>query len=126
MRLLLDTHAFVWSIVAPDYLSAAARRALEAGENEILVSAACAYEVEYKRERDAVLRAMPGDLSLAVLGQGFVWAEITPDEALEAGRLPKIHGDPWDRTILAQAKLRGAAVVTKDRRMVAYGVPTLW
>jgi PIN domain nuclease of toxin-antitoxin system len=126
MRLLIDTHVFVWASIQPELLSQAAADAVANPDNLVLVSAVSAYEIELKRERDAALARMPADLAIAAAEQRFSWLTLAPRHAAEAGRLPKLHGDPFDRMIIAQAKIENATIVTKDKWFPAYGAPVLW
>lgn len=126
MRLLLDTHAFVWMALAPERLSARAAAAVSDRENEILLSAASIYEIEFKRDRDPGLRNLPHDLVAAATDQDLRWLSISPLHARAAGRLPRLHGDPFDRVLIAQAVQEGAQLVTLDGRIAAYDVPILW
>ncbi len=126
MKLVLDTHALIWWLVSPDKLSARAHAVIEDTDNEILVSAISAYEVELKRPRDAFLSSVPERLLTTAMDQGFGWMQVTPEDAVAAARLPLHHRDPWDRIILAQAANREAAVITADRMMTAYGAAIFW
>jgi PIN domain nuclease of toxin-antitoxin system len=126
MRLLLDTHAFIWSLVDRSKLSANALDAISDRSNDVLASAVAVYEIGYKRSRDAELQRMPYDLDSVVKVQGFAWLDISWEDARDAARLPKVHRDPWDRLLVAQAGRSGARLVTLDPFVVAYGVPTLW
>jgi PIN domain nuclease of toxin-antitoxin system len=126
MRLLIDTHVFVWLSVQPDLLSKRAAEAISDPDNDVLVSAVTAYEIELKRSRDPVLRRVPADLDLAVSAQQLQWLSVTYAHAAAAGQLPRLHGDPFDRLIIAQALAEGASVVSVDRWFPAYGVPVLW
>jgi PIN domain nuclease of toxin-antitoxin system len=124
--LLLDTHAIVWWLCSPQALSREAFAAISDKDNEVLVSAACGYEIEIKRDRDDTLRRVPEGLHDAVVKQGFLWLPIGADQAIDAARLPLHHRDPWDRILVAQADDQDAALVTCDARIGVYGVPTLW
>lgn len=126
MRLLLDTHAFIWSLVDRSKLSARALDAISDAENEVLASAVAAYEIEYKRPRDSELQRMPADLDQVVRVQGFSWVSISWEDARDAARLPLIHRDPWDRLLVAQAQRHGARLVTRDPSIASYNVTTLW
>ncbi len=123
MRLLLDTHALLWSLGSPAELATPARKSIEEGQNDVLVSAASIWEIAIKRAKGR-LRA-PDDLEAALVATGIVALPITVGHALTAGALPAHHADPFDRMIVAQAMLEGLTVVTRDRRFEAYGVPTL-
>jgi PIN domain nuclease of toxin-antitoxin system len=126
MKLLIDTHVFVWASVQPDLLSPVAAEALSDPGNLVLVSAISAYEIELKRERDAALARMPADLDIAATEQRLAWLDLEARHAAEAGRLPKLHGDPFDRMIIAQARIENATIVSKDKWFPAYGAPILW
>ncbi len=126
MKLLIDSHALVWSATERSSLSLRAKQAIADSSNLILVSAITAYELELKRLRDPLLARLPDDLDDAVTGQGFEWLPMTPEHAREAAQLPRLHGDPFDRIIIAQAFVEGAVVVSADRWFPGYGVPLLW
>ena len=121
MRLLVDTHVLVWAAMEPERLAVRASALLADRSNDILVIAASAYEIEYKRARDSGLNALPLDLREVVAGLDFTWLDVTPRHAIEAGRLPRLHGDPFDRLLAAQAIGESAALVTRDRRIAGYG-----
>jgi PIN domain nuclease of toxin-antitoxin system len=126
VRLLLDTHTIVWWLCAPEVLSRWAFAAIGERDNEVLVSAACGYEIEIKRDRDEMLRRVPERLYETVLAQGFTWLPIGADHAISAALLPMHHRDPWDRILIAQAMDQVATLVTRDVRISAYDVSTLW
>ena len=73
-----------------------------------------------------VLARLPADLERAAAAQGIAWLDLTPEHAITAGRLPRLHGDPFDRFIIAQAIREGATVVSADRWFRAYGLPVIW
>ena len=126
MRFLLDTHALIWAAIEPRRLSARVRGLLEDRDNEILVSAVCGYEIAFKRDRDPALRSVPDDLEGDVLARDFGWLAISAAHAIAAGRLPRLHGDPFDRLLVAQTLMEGAALITADTRISPYGAPTIW
>lgn len=126
MRLLLDTHVLIWSLIDRSRLSARALDAISDKTNEVLTSAVAAYEIEYKRSRDAELQRIAHDLGIVVKAQGFAWLGISWEDARDAARLPMIHRDPWDRLLVAQAARTGARLVTRDLFVTAYDVLTLW
>jgi PIN domain nuclease of toxin-antitoxin system len=126
MRLLLDTHAFVWSTTRPAELSPAVMAILLDPQSEIFVSAVSAYEIEYKRDRDPLLQLMPSELDEAVQAQGMAWLPVSERHAASAARLAPHHRDPWDRILVAQALLEELHLGTIDGKLSAYGVPTVW
>jgi PIN domain nuclease of toxin-antitoxin system len=123
MRLLLDTHALLWALADPERLLETARRAISEGRNEVLASAACAWEIAVMREAGK-LRA-PDDLVEAAEETGFVWLAISPAHAMLAGSLPPHHRDPFDRMLVAQAQTESLTIVTRDERLDRYGVEIL-
>ena len=125
MRLLLDTHVLVRTSLAPDALPLRVADVLFDLSNEIFVSAASAYEIEYKRPRDSELQRLPTDLNTIVEEQRFAWLSVSWEDARDAGLLPPHHRDPFGRLPIAQAARQGAVLVTADRRIPAYGYPTL-
>lgn len=128
MRILLDTHALLWWVADSGRLSAPARRWVADEANDILVSAASAWEVTTKHrvgklpEADAVAL----DVAAVIAGQGFQELAITVEDAERAGRLPGPHRDPFDRMLIAQALARNLTVVSIDSVFDGYGVSRLW
>jgi PIN domain nuclease of toxin-antitoxin system len=121
--LLLDTHAFIWWDMGDSRLREVARAAIADAGNRIVVSAASVWEISIKRMigkftfRYDTLRALDGS--------GFEALDITPRHADAAGSLPLHHSDPFDRLLVAQAKLEGLILVTQDRQLTPYGIPIL-
>lgn len=125
MKLLLDTHIALWWMTDDPMLSAEAATLLEDSSNTSFVSAASVWEIAIKH---ALRRGRPSDIgrdgteALADFAQaGFSLLPITPEDAAAVDRLPSIHGDPFDRLLLAQARLGSFRLVTHDRRLARYG-----
>lgn len=116
MRLLLDTHVLLWSAADPDELRSDARAAIVDTANEVLVSAAVAWEISVKAALGKL--TTPADpatwFPLRLRSLGFRSLDITTAHALAVGRLPVLHRDPFDRIMLAQAQLEGLTFVTRD------------
>jgi PIN domain nuclease of toxin-antitoxin system len=89
----------------------------------VFVSAATIWEIEIKRALDR-LKA-PQDTATLVDDSGFERLAIDFEHAREAGRLPLLHGDPFDRMLIAQARLEGMTLVTADETIRRYAVPVL-
>jgi PIN domain nuclease of toxin-antitoxin system len=121
--LLLDTHAFVWWDMGDSRLSEIARAAIADADNRIVVSAASVWEISIKRMIGKF--AFRHDTLAALGGSGFEALDITPRHADAAGSLPLHHNDPFDRLLVAQAKLEDLVLVTQDRQLSLYGVPIL-
>jgi PIN domain nuclease of toxin-antitoxin system len=69
---------------------------------------------------------LPADLESAVLQEGFRVLPVTLGQAVAAGRLPELHRDPFDRVLIAQARLEGCALVSSDQVFAEYGVRVVW
>lgn len=122
MRLLLDTHAFLWAAGDPDQLSPAARSAIEDAANEVLVSSAAAWEIAIKAGLGKLV--IPADpvvwFPARVRSLGFQSLAITAEHALAIVSLPEIHRDPFDRVMIAQAQIEGLHLVTRDPLIQKY------
>ena len=128
VRVLLDTHAFLWWIADSARLSGAARRMIDDDANSVFVSAASAWEITTKHRigKLAQAEAVALDVAGSIAGQGFEELAITVDDAARAGRLPGLHRDPFDRVLIAQALVRDLAIVSVDKVFDGYGVRRLW
>jgi PIN domain nuclease of toxin-antitoxin system len=128
MRALLDTHALLWWLDGDERLSLPARAFLADAGNEVLVSAASAWEIATK----ARIGKLPGALEVAadVLGclrrQGFSALAITVSDGQRAGALSGPHKDPFDRMLIAQALALDVPLVTNEVLFEQYGVRRLW
>lgn len=123
MRLLLDTHIFVWWDRGLVRMPANLRAAIEDRRNEILVSTASVWEIAIKRATGKMRFAAP--IVETVERLGFELLSVSGAHAEHAGGLPRHHSDPFDRMLVAQAMLEGLVLGTSDRLLHQYGVPTL-
>lgn len=123
MDLLLDTRVFIWWDIDDPRLSKPARAAIADSQNRIVVSAASVWEISIKRMTGKF--AFDYDVIHALHGSGFEALDITPRHADAAGSLPLHHNDPFDRLLVAQAQLEKLILVSQDRHLLLYGVPTL-
>jgi PIN domain nuclease of toxin-antitoxin system len=123
LRLLLDTHALLWALIAPGRLSPTAADAIQDGANEVFVSVVSAWEIEIKRAKGKL--PMPVPLSDALAEQRFKTLPVTFRDVLAVESLPRRHRDPFDRMLIAQAQLEGMTLVTSDREVRHYPVATL-
>ena len=122
MQLLLDTHAFLWWLDADRALGPAARAAIEDDDNLVMVSAATGLEIAIKR---ALGKLDAPDVELAAAGEGFGELPITIAHAVASAELPAHHRDPFDRLLVAQARLESLTLVTADTAIGRYDVATL-
>ena len=124
MRLLLDTHIFIWSLMRPRAIGKTARQAIVSSDSEVYVSAATAWEIAIKRAAGKI--EFPIDrLGQIFTEKGFLPLAIETAHAVAAGGLPNHHADPFDRMLVAQAKLEGLALVTADATLASYDVTIL-
>jgi PIN domain nuclease of toxin-antitoxin system len=123
VRLLLDTHALWWVAMEPEVLRAPARDAVADPSNDVAFSAGSIWELAI--ERAAGRLEMPVDFVDALLARRYSPLPITAAHALAAADLPMHHRDPFDRMLVAQAKLDDRTVVTRDRAFAAYDVALL-
>jgi len=117
-RLLLDTHLLLWAVSAPQKLSLATRKRLDACE--VFVSAASIWEVSIKAAIGK-LDADPAALLAEIEPAGFCLLPVTGEHAAAVARLPPIHNDPFDRMLVAQAKTEPLLLLTNDAALAGYG-----
>ncbi len=122
MRLLLDTHALLWWLSDDARLGKAAADAIAEAEL-VAVSAASAWEIGIKQASGKLTG--PDDLQTEVATNGFTELPVTLAHALAAGALPPHHADPFDRMLVAQSRLEGLTLVTRDDRLADYGIARL-
>lgn len=128
MKLLLDTHAFLWFITDDPSLSRTARAEVVSPDNEVWLSAASAWEITVKfglgklplpEDPDRFVPAMRRRSGIDILPIGEA-------EACQVHKLPPLHRDPFDRILVAQANCHGLVIVTDDAWIGRYPVRTLW
>ena len=124
MRLLLDTHVLLWWREDSPNLSVRARAEITDPINEILVSTATLWEIVIKRGLGIL--TFPDDLEGVLREESFSLIPIGFQHLRRLELLPKLHRDPFDRMLIAQALTEGAPLVTNDHALLAYGIPTLW
>lgn len=122
MRLLLDTHVVLWWLGDDKRLSPAARDEIVIAE-EVRVSAATVWEIAIKRALGRL--DVPDDYLEHVERTRFRPLAIGFEHAEAAGALPRHHDDPFDRMLVAQARVERLTLVTADRRLAEYGVAVL-
>ena len=123
MSLLLDTHVFLWWRENSPRLREPTRRAI-ARADDVWISAASAWEIAIKT-RIGKIRA-PASIEQGVEESGFRRLLIDFAHAAGIADLPLHHRDPFDRMLIAQARVEGLTIVTHDRRFEPYGVGILW
>jgi len=128
MRLLIDSHALIWYVDQDHLLSPASHAAMTDPSNDLLLSAGSIWEIAIKVGLGKLLLSLPyklwmtsaaSDLALTVL-------PITLDHADVQAALPRLHGDPFDRLLVAQAMVEQVSIISCDRHMDLYGITRLW
>jgi PIN domain nuclease of toxin-antitoxin system len=119
MRLLLDTHVFIWSVMDSRQLKAATRGHLASAE-AVYVSAASIWEIAIKT-RLGKMTGDPAAFAAAIDASGFQELAVTAKHAAAVAKLPLHHSDPFDRLLLAQAFLEPLRLVTADKALAVYG-----
>ncbi len=128
MKLLLDTCTFLWIAGGGRALPPAVAAAYQSPDNEVYLSAASTWEIAIKYSQ--------GRLPLPVSPQTLVNAErerrglmslaVDEESALHVTKLPALHGDPFDRLLVAQAIVHGMTILTPDPIVARYPARTMW
>lgn len=128
VRVLLDTHTFLWWLDGDRRLRPAPRRVITDQANVILVSAASAWEITTKQRLGKLPAAaeVAADVAGCIARQQFESLDITVLHAQRAGRLPGPHRDPFDRMLAAQAQIEDIPIVSNDDVFDGYGVTRIW
>lgn len=128
MKGLLDTHALLWMVSSSDRLSAAARNALADESSELAFSIAGYWELGIKQSlgklhlADGWQELLPQEMTRNRIN----WLPVEPQHIHEMVTLPWIHRDPFDRLMVAQARVEGLSIVSRDQSLSQYGVPIIW
>lgn len=120
---LLDTHALLWWMSDPAKLGDDARAVIKDPAHRVLFSAAGAWEMAIKQRLGRL--DFPNNLPEALEADGIEMLPITVSHALAVGDLPLHHQDPFDRILIAQARIEQLILVTRDARIGQYEVQTL-
>jgi len=125
LRFLLDTHALLWALSAPQQLPVSLRRAIQAAENDVYASLVSAWEIAIK----AALGKLEFDvrsLERTLAATGIQLLDVNLQHVARVAELPQHHGDPFDRMLVAQAMCESMTLVSRDRELAKYGVKLLW
>jgi PIN domain nuclease of toxin-antitoxin system len=122
--LLLDTHLIVWAVVDDPRLPAPVRDAIDDPAQDLAFSVASIWELAIKASlRKSGFDVDPRQVRRVLLAAGVRELEITAEHAVAVADLPLIHGDPFDRLLLAQAEVEGMTLLTADRLLARYPGP---
>lgn len=128
MKLLFDTHAFLWWINDDPKFSRVVRTACTAPATTIHLSLASVWEIQIKLQigklhlEDSLITTLRREQE----NTGMTLETITLADILDLANLPMHHRDPFDRMLIAQARVGGFTLVTNDPQIERYDVPTLW
>jgi PIN domain nuclease of toxin-antitoxin system len=123
LKILVDTHLFIWCDRTPGRVASTLLATLRNPNNDVFVSVASVWEIAIKRATGKLDFAAP--IIQTVEAIGFDLLMITAAHAEHAGGLPRHHSDPFDRMLIAQAMLEGLVLATQNPQMRPYGVPLL-
>ena len=128
MRLLLDTHAFIWMLEAPEKLSDKVIQAHNDPATTLYVSVASLWEIQIK----TAIGKLELDVPLAQIvreqlqGDRFQLLDVRAEHVLALEELPRHHGDPFDRLLIGQARTEGLPLVSIDNVFAQYPVELFW
>ncbi len=128
MKILLDTNVVLWAALAPDKMTAAAAAAISDTRNDLLISAASAWEIATKVRLGKLPEATKLEQNFISSSQaaGYTLLPIHADTALRSGRLLGAHRDPFDRMIAAQALQLDIPVISADLNLYSFGIRRIW
>ena len=125
---LIDTSVFLWNFGQTQRLGPQVRALLKRSDDPVFVSSVSSWEI--------AIKAASGKLELPeptreffrkrLAAAGFLPLPISHEHALTAGELPRLHSDPFDRMLVAQAQTEGMVLITGDRQLLKYPVQTMW
>ena len=128
MKVLLDTHTWLWMLTAPDRLPDRVRRLVTQTGNEVLLSAASAWEIAIKHQLGRL--PLPEEPETCVpsrlAASGCTELPIDHSHVLRAGALPPHHRDPFDRLLVAQAQILDIPLLSRDQLLDHYQVNLVW
>jgi PIN domain nuclease of toxin-antitoxin system len=128
VRYLLDTHTFLWWVVDDPRLSARVREIMRDSGNDFYFSAVSAWEIAIKHQLGRLTLDRDSDrfVTEQIAANRLATLPIDLRHALQAGKLPLQHRDPFDRLLIAQSLLEDLPILTGDAAITAYDVQTVW
>ena len=128
MRILIDSHVLIWYVDQDNLLSPASHAAISDPTNDLLLSAGSIWEIGIKLGLGKIILTQPfkpwinqaiSDLDVTVLPLSVEYVDVQSN-------LPRHHGDPFDRLIVAQAIVEQVSIISADANLDAYGVIRIW
>ena len=125
MRYLVDTHVLLWQSDDSPHLASATREMLSDPRNQLFFSVVSLWELVIKTAKaGASFRVDVAELRTGLMTFGYEEITVTADHILEVNKLDGLHNDPFDRLLLAQARVESLRLLTADKALLAYGAPT--
>ncbi len=127
-QLLLDTNVLIWTLSESDRISAQAKRAMSRSASHLFVSVISVWEMILKHQAGKLdLQAPMEDVINQILYQSqWQILPVRTGHMVPLLSLPMIHKDPFDRMLIAQARLEGMALVTSDKTIAEYNLKIIW
>ena len=127
MRLLLDTHVWLWWNTQPDRLSTTAHRQIADARNEVFLSAASVWEISIKQKlgKLPLTESVSSYVSRRLTADNIRPLSVSVEHAAAVETLELRHRDPFDRLLIVQARQEGLRLLTADDQVLAYGSPTV-
>ena len=127
MKVLVDTHCWLWALARPEALNAEAAALLSDDETEVVLSAASVWEIAIKSALGKLRVTAADDSLFAILDdQPVTRLPILHSHAHHVANLPLHHRDPFDRMLIAQAQMENLPIVTADDQFLRYEVEVIW
>ena len=128
MKVLIDTHTFLWWNTDDPLLSLHAKEIIANGQNEVYLSAASVWEIVIKTAKGRlVLPELPARyISSRMRLYRFHSLPVQVSHAVHVYELPQLHNDPFDRMLIAQSRLEALPLVTNDEDILRYDLETIW
>ncbi len=127
MRLLLDTHALIWHREGSAQLSATARAMIADPDNQVIISIATLWEMSIKRSLGKLKTVKsPSEILDIYRAGGAELLSIAPEHIAAVESLPWHHRDPFDRMLIAQAKVEKLILITRDEAFGHYAIAQVW
>ena len=128
MKVLVDTHCWLWALSRPEALNAEAAALLSDGETEVIFSAASVWEIAIKSALGKLRVSTIDNDSLfnIIEHQPVTRLPILHSHARHVASLPPHHGDPFDRLLIAQAQIEKVPIMTADDQFLRYEIEVIW
>lgn len=128
MRLLLDTHTFLWFVEGNPQLSARARALIEDSFNEVLLSVASIWEIAIKYSLGKLSLTAPIEVFFAqqLQANAITTLDVRTEHVIVVAALPFHHRDPFDRLLIVQAQVEGVPIISADTAFDPYPIQRIW